>query len=185
MVDDTLDDPDFDADKEPENSTDVTVTTEEKSKDEMTGYLPDQGNKGKMDNKKKGTKSDNKKGNTKGNSASVEENRSEDTEKDETNDKSKPNSDTLEAGKKKKGEGKSNKSNQKSENTVGKKQRDPDDDEDEEDQFYYYCDKCSNKFNDWKELQKHKIGLCESCQKIYLHKIQQRIPAEDNDGTTF
>ena len=173
MVDDTLDDPDFDAEKEPENSTDVTVTTEEKSKDEMTGYLPYQGNKGKTDNKKKGTKSDNKKGNTKGNSTSVEGIRSEDTEKDETNDNSKPNSDTLEDGKKKKGEGKSVKSNQKSENTVGKKQRDPDDDDDEEDQFYYYCDKCSNKFNDWKELQKHKLDCVKVAKKFICTKCNR------------
>ena len=33
MVDDTAEDPDFNAEKEPENSTDVTVTTEEKSED--------------------------------------------------------------------------------------------------------------------------------------------------------
>ena len=53
MVDDTQDDPDFDAEKEAENSTDITLTTEEKSKDEMTGYLPDQGDKGETDKKKK------------------------------------------------------------------------------------------------------------------------------------
>ena len=35
-------------------------------------------------------------------------------------------------------------------------------DEDEEDDFYYHCDKCSQKFTDWKKLQKHKLD----CVKV-------------------
>ena len=173
MVDDTLDDPDFDAEKESENSTDVTLTTEEKSKDEMTGYLPDQGNKGETENKKRGKKSDNKKGNKKGDSTSVEGMRSEDTKNDEINDNSTQISKTLEDGNNKKGDEKSGKKNKKSENTVGKKQRDPDDDDDEEDQFYYYCDKCSNKFNDWRELQKHKLDCVKVAKKFICTKCNR------------
>ena len=36
------------------------------------------------------------------------------------------------------------------------------DDDEEEDDFYYHCDKCSQKFDDWKELQKHKLD----CVKV-------------------
>ena len=39
VFDDTIEDPDFDAEKEQENSTDITVTTEEKSEDQITGNM--------------------------------------------------------------------------------------------------------------------------------------------------
>ena len=40
--------------------------------------------------------------------------------------------------------------------------------DEQDDDFYYHCDKCSQKFTDWKELQKHKID-CTS--KVHLLKV--------------
>ena len=50
--------------------------------------------------------------------------------------------------------------------------------EDEEDDFYYHCDKCSKKFLDWKELQKHKLDcvkvprkfICSKCNRGFQQK---------------
>ena len=39
---------------------------------------------------------------------------------------------------------------------------DPVNDDEADDNFYYHCDKCSQKFTDWKQLQKHKID----CVKV-------------------
>ena len=39
---------------------------------------------------------------------------------------------------------------------------DPANDDEADDDFYYHCDKCSQKFTDWKQLQKHKID----CVKV-------------------
>ena len=38
----------------------------------------------------------------------------------------------------------------------------PANDDEEDDDVYYHCDKCSQKFTDWKQLQKHKID----CVKV-------------------
>ena len=45
--------------------------------------------------------------------------------------------------------------------------------EDEEDDFYNYCDKCLNKFSDWKELQKHKIYCVKVPQKFSCSKCNK------------
>ena len=46
-------------------------------------------------------------------------------------------------------------------------------DDDEEDQFYYYCDKCSNKFKDWQELQKHKLDCVKVAKKFICPKCNR------------
>ena len=48
-----------------------------------------------------------------------------------------------------------------------------DEDEDEEDEFYYHCDKCSRKFTDWKELQKHKIDCVKVPRKFQCSKCNR------------
>ena len=56
---------------------------------------------------------------------------------------------------------------------------DEQDENDEEDDFYYHCDKCSRKFTDWKELQKHKIDCvkvprkfqCSKCNRGFQQKL--------------
>ena len=40
--------------------------------------------------------------------------------------------------------------------------------DEEDDDFYYHCDKCSQKFTDWKELQKHKIDCVKVSSKVRL-----------------
>ena len=44
---------------------------------------------------------------------------------------------------------------------------------DEEDDFYYHCDKCSRKFTDWKELQKHKIDCVKVPRKFQCSKCNR------------
>ena len=46
-------------------------------------------------------------------------------------------------------------------------------DEDEEDDFYYHCDKCSQKFTDWKKLQKHKLDCVKVPQKFTCSKCNR------------
>ena len=165
MVDDTVEDPDFDADKEPENSTDAMVTTKEKSKDQITGNVSVEEIKDKSKKKNEDTNSKN--------STTGDGNKSEDTEIDEEKDNSKQTSKKSKKGKKKRGAGKSVNTDSRSEDTVTKDHKDPDDDDDEEDQFYYYCDKCSNKFNDWKELQKHKLDCVKIAKKFICKKCNR------------
>ena len=43
----------------------------------------------------------------------------------------------------------------------------------EEDDFYYHCDKCSMKFTDWKELQKHKIDCVKVPRKFQCSKCNR------------
>ena len=45
--------------------------------------------------------------------------------------------------------------------------------EEEEDDFYYHCDKCQNKFEDWKELQKHKIDCVKVLRKFSCSKCNR------------
>ena len=47
------------------------------------------------------------------------------------------------------------------------------DQNDEEDDFYYHCDKCSRKFTDWKELQKHKIDCVKVPRKFQCSKCNR------------
>ena len=46
-------------------------------------------------------------------------------------------------------------------------------DEDEEDDFYYHCDKCSQKFTDWKKLQKHKLDCVKVPRKFTCSKCNR------------
>ena len=46
-------------------------------------------------------------------------------------------------------------------------------DEDEEDDFYYHCDKCSQKFTDWKKLQKHKLDCVKVPRKFMCSKCNR------------
>ena len=47
-------------------------------------------------------------------------------------------------------------------------------DEDEEDDFNYHCDKCSQKFTDWK-LQAHKLDCVKVPQKFMCSKCNRGI----------
>ena len=169
VVDDTVEDPDFDAEKEPENSTDLTVTTEEKSEDQITGNISGDESKGKGQGNRKRQKFDTKKRNNTSDNTSADGNRSEDTEIEPKHDKTEDKSKKSQPKKKKKAEGNTG----ESENTGAKTHQNPDDDDDEEDQFYYYCDKCSNKFNDWKELQKHKLDCVKIAKKFVCKKCNR------------
>ena len=46
-------------------------------------------------------------------------------------------------------------------------------DEDEEDDFYYHCDKCSQKFTDWKKLRKHKLDCVKVPRKFTCSKCNR------------
>ena len=46
-------------------------------------------------------------------------------------------------------------------------------DEDEEDDFYYHCDKCSQKFTDWKKLQQHKLDCVKVPRKFTCSKCNR------------
>ena len=46
-------------------------------------------------------------------------------------------------------------------------------DEDEEDDFYYHCDKYSQKFTDWKKLQKHKLDCVKVPRKFTCSKCNR------------
>ena len=46
-------------------------------------------------------------------------------------------------------------------------------DDEEDDDFYYHCDKCSQKFSDWKELQKHKIDHVKVPRKFSCSKCNR------------
>ena len=173
VVDDTVEDPDFDAEKEPENSTDLTVTTEEKSEDQITGNIAGEEIKGKSQANPKPPKKQTNKRKNKADNSSAHGNSSEDTEIEENNAKTEEKSKKSQDKKKKKAKGKSGNSTGQSENTGVKTHKDPDDDDDEEDQFYYFCDKCSNKFNDWKELQKHKLDCVKIAKKFVCKKCNR------------
>ena len=47
------------------------------------------------------------------------------------------------------------------------------DDDEEEDDFYYHCDRCSQKFDDWKELQKHKLDCVKVPRKFACSKCNR------------
>ena len=59
------------------------------------------------------------------------------------------------------------------------------DDDEEEDDFYYHCDKCSQKFDDWKELQKHKLDCVKVPRKFACSKCNRGFQQKKNDGTAF
>ena len=173
VVDDTVEDPDFNADEQADNSTDLTVTTEEKSADQITGNIASEEIQGKSQDNKKRQKTDTKKRSNKAENTSANGNSSEDTEIEENNDQTEDKSKKSKDKKKKKTEVKSSNSTVQSENTGVKTHKNPDDDDDEEDQFYYYCDKCSNKFNDWKELQRHKLDCFKIAKKFVCKKCNR------------
>ena len=59
-----------------------------------------------------------------------------------------------------------------------------DHDDEADDDFYYHCDKCSEKFTDWKQLQKHKIDCvkvprkfsCSKCNRGFQQKSVMEQP---------
>ena len=50
---------------------------------------------------------------------------------------------------------------------------DPTNDDEADDDFYYHCDKCSQKFTDWKQLQKHKIDCVKVPRKFSCSKCNR------------
>ena len=50
---------------------------------------------------------------------------------------------------------------------------DPANDDEADDDFYYHCDKCSQKFTDWKQLQKHKIDCVKVPRKFSCSKCNR------------
>ena len=46
-------------------------------------------------------------------------------------------------------------------------------DDEEDDDFYYHCDKCSQKFTDWKQLQKHKSDCVKVPRKFSCSKCNR------------
>ena len=61
----------------------------------------------------------------------------------------------------------------------------PANDDEEDDDFYYHCEKCSQKFTDWKQLQKHKIDCVKVPQKFSCSKCNRGFQQKKNDGTAF